>query len=560
MQALGETTTCYSTGLNKVRCRGGAILTAEMFFGLLGGLGLFLFGMRQMGDGLQKMAGSRMRRLLEVLTSNQLLGVLLGASITAVIQSSSATTVMVVGFVNAGLMNLPQAIGVIMGANIGTTVTAQLIAFDIGEYSLLLIALGALPYLFSKQRRHRYLGQVLVGFGLLFIGIDTMKGAMQPLSQTMAFADLTATLSNRWYYGLTAGAVMTAILQSSSATIGILQGLAGDGLVTLELVLPILFGNNIGTTVTALLSSIGTSVTARRAAMSHLFFNVVGTLIFLPLLPWFSRVVGLTAETPIRQIANAHTLFNVANTLILLPFAGALAFIVTRLIPGRPDEKELTLHLDSRLLGTPAVALEQAAAEVFRMGEMALEMLSIARAQITDPADDALGRMLALEEAIDKYEEGITQYLVEVSKRSLSENQAEKHRQLYNLINDIERVGDHGENIEELLAHKASNQITFSETATEELEEFLDYTIETLRSALQAWKEDEPEYAKVVKDREARIDEQEQLLRRAHIDRLNRNLCSTVSGVIFLDIISNLERIGDHAANIAELYLGERMH
>mgnify|MGYP000878759495 CR=1 FL=1 len=535
-------------------------MIAEMLFGLLGGLGLFLFGMRQMGDGLQKMAGTRMRRLLEALTSNQVLGVLLGASITAVIQSSSATTVMVIGFVNAGLMSLPQAIGVIMGANIGTTVTAQLIAFDIGEYSLLFIALGALPYLFSKQRSHRYLGQVLVGFGLLFIGIETMKGAMHPLSETAAFTNLTLALSNKWFYGLTAGTIMTAILQSSSATIGILQGLAGDGLVTLELVLPILFGTNIGTTVTALLSSIGTSVTARRAAMSHLFFNVVGTLIFLPLLPWFAKVVRLTATTPIRQIANAHTIFNVANTLLLLPFAGALGYLVTKLVPGRPDERELTLHLDSRLLGTPALALEQASAEVFRMGEMALEMLVIARAHITNPTDDVLARMLALEEAIDQYEEGITQYLVEVSKRSLSESQAERHRQLYNLINDIERVGDHGENIEELLAHKASNQITFSETATQELEEFIDYTMETLRSALEAWEEDEPEYAEVVKAREAQIDQQEQMLRRSHIDRLNKNLCSPVSGVIFLDIISNLERIGDHAANIAELYLGERMH
>ena len=226
-----------------------------MLFGLLGGLGLFLFGMRQMGDGLQKIAGNRMRRLLEALTSNQLLGVLLGASITAVIQSSSATTVMVVGFVNAGLMDLPQAIGVIMGANIGTTITAQLIAFDIGKYALAFIGLGALPYLFSKQRGQRYLGQVLVGFGLIFIGIDTMKGAMAPFTETAAFANLTLAMSNNWFYGLTTGAVMTAILQSSSATIGILQGLAVDGLVTLELALPILYGNNIGTTVTALLSS-----------------------------------------------------------------------------------------------------------------------------------------------------------------------------------------------------------------------------------------------------------------------------------------------------------------
>ncbi|NMB24398.1 MAG: Na/Pi cotransporter family protein, partial [Firmicutes bacterium] len=250
-----------------------------MLFGLFGGLGLFLYGMQQMGDGLQKIAGNKMRRLLEVLTSNRLLGVILGAAVTAIIQSSSATTVMVVGFVNAGLMTLNQAIGVIMGANIGTTITAQLIAFDIGAYALVFVALGVLPFVFGKRKRWRYVGQVLVGFGILFLGMETMKSAMAPLSQTKAFTDLTLALSQNHLYGLILGAAMTAIVQSSSAAIGILQSLSLDGRITIAMALPILFGTNIGTTVTALLSSIGTSVTARRAALSHLCFNVIGTVL-----------------------------------------------------------------------------------------------------------------------------------------------------------------------------------------------------------------------------------------------------------------------------------------
>ncbi len=531
-----------------------------MLFGLFGGLGLFLYGMQQMGDGLQKIAGNRMRRLLEVLTSNQLLGVLLGAGVTAIIQSSSATTVMVVGFVNAGLMNLPQAIGVIMGANIGTTITAQLIAFDIGAYALVFIALGVLPYVFGRQKRWRYLGQVLVGFGILFLGIETMKDAMAPLSETKAFADLTLALSGNWLYGLVLGTVMTAIVQSSSAAIGILQSLSLDGSITLGMALPILFGTNIGTTVTALLSSIGTSVTARRAAVCHLFFNAMGTLLFLPLLPWFAKIVAQTARTPIRQIANAHTLFNVANTIVLLPFAGLLAYLATRIIPGKAESDEFALHLDRRLLTTPAVALEQASTEVLRMGQMALEMLTIARDNIAGNDEAALERMLDLEEAIDQFEAGIVQYLVEVSKRSLSDSQADMHRQLYHIINDIERVGDHGENIEELLAYKAANGITFSDTAIQELEELLDYATETFRLAILAWEKDEASYAIAVREREPNIDRQEELLRRSHIDRLNQNLCTPTSGVIFLDIISNLERVGDHSANIADIYLGEEAH
>lgn len=531
-----------------------------MLFGLLGGLGLFLYGMQQMGDGLQKIAGNKMRRLLEVLTSNQLLGVLLGAGVTAIIQGSSATTVMVVGFVNAGLMTLHQAIGVIMGANIGTTVTAQLIAFDIGAYALVFVAIGVLPFVFGKRKRWRYVGQVLVGFGILFLGIETMKNAMAPLSKTRFFTELVLTLSKNQIYGLVLGAVMTGLMQSSSAAIGILQSLSLGGNITIEMALPILFGTNIGTTVTALLSSIGTSVTARRTAMSHFFFNVIGTLLFLPLLPWFAKVVARTAHTPIRQIANAHTLFNVANTIVLFPFTGLLAHVVTRVVPGKADSDEFALHLDRRLLATPAVAMEQAFVEVMRMGEMALEMLTIAKSNIAHPDESALERMLELEEAIDQFEAGIVQYLVEVSKRSLSESQAEMHRQLYHLINDIERVGDHGENIEELLAHNAMNRISFSDTAIQELDEFLDFTTETFRLALLAWENEDASYARTVREREQYIDDQEEQLRRSHIDRLNQHLCSPASGVIFLDIISNLERVGDHAANIADNYLGEIVH
>ncbi|NLK08816.1 MAG: Na/Pi cotransporter family protein [Firmicutes bacterium] len=535
-------------------------MSMAMMFGLLGGLGLFLYGMQQMGDGLQKAAGHKMRRLLEVLTSNRLLGVFVGAAVTAIIQSSSATTVMVVGFVNAGLMSLHQAIGVIMGANVGTTVTAQLIAFDIGAYALVFVAIGVLPIVFSKRKRWRYMGQVLAGFGILFLGIETMKTALAPIAETPSFASITRILAENQTLGLGLGAALTALLQSSSAAIGIIQSLALEGGISVQMALPILFGTNVGTTITALLSSVGTSLNARRAAVSHLCFNLIGTIIFLPLLPWFAKVVARTSQSPVRQIANAHTLFNAANTIILLPFAGLLAVTVVRLVPGKPETNGFVLHLDRRLLQTPAIALEQVFKEVMQMGEIALEMLTIARDNLIHPDEEALERMLELEETIDGFEAGIAEYLVEISRGSLSDKQADMHRQLHHLINDIERVGDHGENIEELLAHNLANHISFSDRAMEELSEFLDYTVETFKVALRAWENDDPMQARLVEDREQYIDIREEQLRHSHIERLTENLCSPASGVVFLDIISNLERIGDHSANIAGNYLGEMVH
>ena len=353
-------------------------LDLDMLIGVFGGLGLFLYGMQTLSDGLQKVAGDRLRRLLEVLTRNPLTGVIMGTVVTAILQSSSATTVMIVGFVNAGLMTLRQAAGVIMGANVGTTVTAQIIALDLSEAALPATALGVLLIMFSKNKRTRYVGQALVGFGLLFLGMTTMSTSMKPLADMQWFTDLTARFAQNPFLGVLAGIGLTGIVQSSSATIGILQGLAREGAISLQAALPVLFGDNIGTTVTALLASIGTSLAARRAAVMHTLFNVIGTIIFLIIFPLVVPIVLRSSTGVVQQIANAHTGFNVANTLIQLPFIGVLVLLVTRLIPGETEIPSRPHYLDRRFLHSPAVALQQARKHFVLMGQIAKGNRSLA--------------------------------------------------------------------------------------------------------------------------------------------------------------------------------------
>ena len=335
-------------------------MSLDSLFTMFGGLGLFIYGMRIMGEGLEGAAGDRLKSLLELLTRNRFLGVIVGALVTAIIQSSSATTVMVVGLVNAGIMDLSQAIGVIMGANIGTTVTAQLIAFKLTKLALPAIGLGTIIVIFGRNKIQRYIGQVVLGFGLLFFGMQTMETALKPLAKLPEFVNFMTSFSKTPILGVIAGFLTTGLVQSSSATIGILQALASQGIVNMSIALPILFGDNIGTCVTALLSSIGTNITARRAAVFHLTFNVVGTLVFLLILPVVEMAVSLTSADPVRQIANAHTLFNVTNTIMQLPFTFLLVKLVTTLIPGKPVIIERGLkYIDDRLLETPSIAFTQ---------------------------------------------------------------------------------------------------------------------------------------------------------------------------------------------------------
>ncbi len=533
-------------------------MNTEAVFALVGGLGLFIYGMRIMGEGLQKTAGNRLKRFLEVLTTNRILGVLVGVFVTAITQSSSATTVMVVGFVNAGLMTLKQAVGIIMGANIGTTVTAQLIAFKLTDYALPSIGIGVALYLFSSKRSYKYIGQVLLGFGLLFLGMDTMKHAMKPLSKMPEFKATMANFSKNPLLGVLVGFVMTSIVQSSSATIGILQALAANNLVSIYVALPILFGDNIGTCVTALLSSIGTSITARRAAIIHLIFNIIGTIIFLVLLPVIIPVVLSSSINPVRQIANAHTMFNVANTILQLPFAGLLVFLAKRIIPGEEKAVEKRIiYLDKRFLETPSIAFTQAKKELHRMGVLAEENFKTSIELFLNFDERKMKEFYEKEEVINFLEREITGFLAELSRTSITDKQSKKITGFLNTANDIERVGDHAKNIVELAQFKYDNNLPFSDTAIAELKEMFNKVEEIYSVSLNALEKEDRHIAEQVLKHEDVVDEMEKHLRSNHIDRLNSGKCFPASGVIFLDVISNLERIGDHSYNIAQTVLDE---
>ncbi|KGG80311.1 sodium-dependent phosphate transporter [Caloranaerobacter azorensis H53214] len=525
----------------------------EIAFGVLGGLGLFLYGMNLMGTGLQKAAGERLKKLIEILTNNRFMGVLVCTLVTMIIQSSSATTVMVVGFVNAGLMTLSQAIGVIMGANIGTTVTAQLVAFKLTDIAPIVVAIGVAIWLFSSNKRHKEIAEILIGFGILFIGMDFMKHSLKPLGKSQAFKDLLISLNNP-YLGILVGFGLTTIVQSSSASIGLLIALASQGLITIDIALPILFGDNIGTCVTALLSSIGANKTAKRAALMHLLFNIVGTLIFMLALryPIQHLVTRLTPNDVGRQIANAHTFFNIANVVIQFPFAGFIVMAAKKLIPGEVEEDNTGLkYLDTRIIETPSIAVGQAAKEVLRMGKVAQNSLKMAKESFFNKSEKLTHKVFEQEKFINQLEKDIVQYLVELSNADLTDEQQIKVTTLLNTVNDLERVGDHADNIAELAQYAIDNKLSFTDEALRELEMMFEKVENSYRTALMAYKTADPEIARSVIAFEEDIDLMEKQLRSNHIERLNKQLCHPSSGIIFLDMISNLERVADHASNIA---------
>ncbi|WP_392486039.1 Na/Pi cotransporter family protein [Haloimpatiens sp. FM7315] len=532
----------------------------NMIISLMGGLGLFLYGMKLMGDGLENASGEKLKIFFEKITSNPAKGVLTGALVTAIIQSSSATTVMVVGFVNAGLMNLYQAAAVIMGANIGTTVTAQIIAFKLDAIAPIFIGVGAAVVLFSKAKRSREIGNIILGFGILFSGMELMKVAMSPIAKMPAFINLMVTLKGNVLLGVLTGLLMTAVVQSSSATTAILIVLASTGSVPIEAAVPILFGNNIGTCVTALLASVGTSKTARKAALVHLFFNVIGTLIFVPFTtPFVALVKSVTpsgVEVVKRQIANAHTIFNITNTIIMMPFIKYLVALVNKLIPGE-DEKELmrAKYIDDRLLETPVIAVGQTVKEVIRMANKAKENLTISMEAFKNNNDSLVKKVYENEKLINLLEDEITVFLVKLSKTELSEAQLDIVTSMFHLINDIERIGDHAENVADLSSEKIQKRIKFSEEAQGELDAMFRQIISALEASIEGIQNRDKLKASEVFKIEERIDSMEKELRNSHIKRLNEGVCSASNGAVFLDIISNFERIGDHATNIAQAVL-----
>lgn len=529
-----------------------------VIFEFIGGLGIFLLGIKYLGDGLQKAAGDRLRGILDKYTSNPILGVFAGVLVTVLIQSSSGTTVLTVALVNAGFMTLRQAIGVIMGANVGTTVTAFIIGFNVGEYGLPILAIGAFMLFFFKNERINVMGQSLFGFGSLFFGLKLMSGGMAPLRTLDFFHDLTVNMSDNPVLGVVIGTIFTMVVQSSSATIGILQGLYAEGAISLQAAIPVLFGDNIGTTITAVLAAFGVSVAAKRAALTHVIFNVVGATIFLFFLQLFTSYTqflqSFLSLDPKMTIAFAHGTFNILNTVIQLPFIGVLAWIVTKVVPGEDVTVEYRpKHLDPLFVKqSSTVAISQAKLEVIRMGEYCVQGLEeTSKFVVTkDRRNAEMARQI--EGALNNLDREITDYLISLTSETLSEADSAKHTSLLDSVRDIERIGDHFENIIELIEFKVSSKITLTDQAHEDLQKMFDLTILTVEQAIKSLDLMSREAALIVLQKEEKIDNMERKLRKDHIVRMNEGSCTGTAGVVFVDIISNLERIGDHAVNIAE--------
>ena len=536
----------------------------DIAIGIMGGLGLFLYGMNLMGDGLQKSAGSKLKRIIELLTSNVIMGVLVGMVVTMVIQSSSATTVMVVGFVNAGIMSLTQAICVIMGANIGTTITAQLVSLDVDFLAPVALGIGIVIYMFSNKPKHKNIAEILIGFGILFTGMDFMKEAVKPLAGYQGFTDMLLSFGHHPILGVLMGFAITAIVQSSSASMGMLIALASQGLIPITAALPILYGENIGTCVTSLISSIGASRNARRAAIMHLTFNVLGSMIFMFILskPIVAIVTAIDPTDAARQIANAHTLFNILNVIVLLPFNKLIVKLALKLVPetkGEQDDDKVVKYIDDRMIETPSIALANIVKETLRMGEKSKESLNAAMDGIVDKSKEKIELSFKREKLINELQKSILNYLLKLSKASLNEDSRETVDALFNTVNDIERIGDHAENIAELAKDIVDLEISFSDVGIGELKDMYNKVVSTYTYALEAMRTSNVELACKVIKMEEQVDMMEKSCRANHMNRLNSSSCSIESGVIYLDIISNLERVSDHAVNIAQQVIAGRI-
>ncbi len=529
-------------------------MVKEIIFGIVGGLGLFIYGIWEMSEGLHKASGERMRKILHNLTGSPLKGVLVGAGITSIIQSSSATTVMVVGFVNAGLISLIQALGVIFGANIGTTVTAQLIAFKLTDYALPIIGVGMLTLLCAKKKTHKYIGEFLVGFGILFLGLNILTNVVKPLGQYPWFNNAFITFSKNPILGVLTGVVVTAILQSSSVTTGMVLGLAMANLIDLKAALPLILGCNIGTCVTALIASIGTGISAKRAALAHIMFNVIGVICFLPFLGFFQNLVSHTSANLARQIANAHTLFNIINTLIFLPFVSPYAKLLTKIVKGKEEEEVdyLPKYLERHLLNTPPIAIDAAIKEIIRALSLTQRMVTTAMDSFIKNDAKPLEKITRGEQAVDSLREAITNYLVELMQQELSLEESKKIPPLIHAINDVERIGDHAENLRDLAEQKIEQKMPFSPIAVEELKNIYEEINRMISCSVNALGLNKVEEAKLVLEQECHINTLRDRLKDNHVKRLERGECNVLAGVVFLDMISNFEKIGDHLNNVAQ--------
>lgn len=544
------------------------------FFDLLsmiGGLALFLYGMNLMGDGLAKASGGRMESILEKLTGNSVKAVLLGAGVTAVIQSSSATTVMVVGFVNSGIMRLEQAVGVIMGANVGTTITSWILSLTGIESSSFLVRLlkptsfspvlaiiGVAMLLFSKKEKRQSVASILIGFAVLMFGMDTMSAAVKPLAQEPAFTGILTAFSNP-VLGMLAGVVLTAVIQSSSASVGILQALCLSGAVGYNTAIPIILGQNIGTCVTAMISGVGASRNARRAALVHLYFNIIGTVVFMGvfyLLDAAFQFPFMEKPADALGIAVVHSCFNVSATLLLLPFSRGLVKLACLTTGGGVQEQsrqedEVLQHLDPRFLNTPAYAIEQSRNVAVSMAELAERAINLAMGLVTGYDSEKACQVLELETRVDQYEDQLGSYLVKAGSRDLSERDNHSLSVMLHCIGDFERISDHARNVQEAAQEMADKGVNFSEKALQELEVLRSAIRDILKITMRSFMDEDLELARQVEPLEEVIDALIQEIRQRHIRRLRKGSCTIELGFILTDIITNLERVSDHCSNIA---------
>ena len=544
-------------------------MTIEIISTLVGGLGMFFLGMKTMSEALRKVAGDSFKKTLEIITKKPVFGLLIGTFITALIQSSSATTVMTVGFVNAGLLSLRQAIAIVLGANIGTTLTAWLVSFlaifKITRYALPTIGIGFFLTMIGKTQKVRRWGQLLLGFGLLFVGLGFIKDAFGPLQERALLRDFIIRFGSYPGLGILIGMVVTIALQSSSATIALLQLLAFSGLIDFQVAIPIILGENIGTTITAELAALGANLNARRTARSHSLLNVFGVLYMaVPVyLGWYGRLIEAIIPGPVTQgnimvhIALAHTVFNVINSVcVFLPLVRLLERAAVKLTPSRKDSLELApIYLERHLLGSPTVAIQQTIKELIRMAEMAKDALGNGIACFFNHDSSLEDRVRKQEDAIDLLQKEITQYLIEISERNLEETEAEEIPVLVHSVNDVERIGDHAENIIELAARKQEQKLEISDNALDELKQIGDHTLSMFDEVLQTLREQDDKAAHRVLEREKLLNIMQVQLKENHVLRLQNQECHILSGLLFVSFVDNLEKIGDHITNIAQASL-----
>lgn len=530
---------------------------------LLGGLALFLYGMQMMSTGLEAAAGNRMKSIIEKLTSNRVKGVLVGAAITAVIQSSSATTVMVVGFVNSGLMTLKQAVWVIMGANIGTTITGQLIALDIGAIAPLFAIAGVGAIMFIKSEKVHHISSIFAGLGILFMGMDMMGAAMSPLKESEAFISLMTKFDNP-LLGILVGALFTAVIQSSSASVGILQALASTGMIPLSSAVFVLFGQNIGTCITAVLASIGMKVNAKRTTVIHLLFNIIGTVLFTVIClvtPYVTWIEAMTPGDPVAQIANAHTVFNIVTTLLLLPFGTHMANIAVRILPDskKADDEDLRLKYirpfeSSYAIGHSAVAVSQVRDEVNRMRNMVAKNISDSFDSLVQYDEKLRKKVSEREEYIDFLNKGISEYIVSLMASEMNMSDSRKINGYYAIISNLERIGDHAVNLAEYGDDMRKWEIDFSDTVKEELNEMKAQCIAALDNLKEVTSENVERILSQAVIIEQKTDDMRDKYFKKQMQRLKKGKCKPQSGIVFSEILTDFERMGDHALNIAQQY------